>query len=899
LPRIRFNSRWRFRVLTFLILALLSLTIRLALPDQFRGWIEPTASAQAIQTTKANGRIVFSSSRENNASEVYVMNSDGSEQTNLTNSQGEDFAPDWSPDGTKIAFVSLRGGLGQKIYVMKADGSAPTRITNSTDSRDTDSSPRWSPDGTKIVFSRNTYTGVSGIYVVNANGTGLKNLTGNAPDGAPVWSPDGTKIAFTSYLESGNYKIYVMNADGSSRTKLTGNPATDTSPAWSPDGTKIVFSSNRDGQSNYEIYVMNADGGNPTRLTSNHDNNDQAPTWSPDGTKILFTHSESGPFNREVYVMNTDGTNQRNLTNIAFEDNSPDWQALPANPAGYVQFATFRQSYVEDIGTVTLTVTRIGGSTGEITVDYATGGGTATEGANADYMAASGTLTFADGETTKTIDIQILNDGSNGEGPETFNVTLSNPTGGSGLGSPVKAEVYLLDNSYQPRLTVYSLSVPEGNAGTTDAVVTVSLSVATGRTITVDYNTNGDLAYANEDFQPVSGTLTFNPGETAHTVTVPIFGDTLNEADETFFVHLSNPMGGAALAVSSNPPAVFINNDDPQPSLSINDVTLTEGDSGATNAVFTVKLSAVSGQTVYVSYNTIPDTASSPEDYKDKSGLLTFNPGQTTLTIIVPVVGEKSFEGTETFMVGLYDAANAALADEQGVCTILNNDVRPTISINDAKLIEGNSGSTILHAVVKLSAPSSEQVSVSFATVKSTATGSNVDYGDTFGGLLFTPGQIAQNIDVRIIGDTMDENDETFFINLSQPTGARIADGRGVFTIVDNDAPPRLSINDVSITERDTSAINATFTVKLTAASGKVVTVNYATANGTAAAGSDYTSKSGTLTIPAGRTSLTIIVPVTGDNAVEANETFFINLSGPTNATILDAKGVGTIINDD
>jgi hypothetical protein len=204
-----------------------------------------------------------------------------------------------------------------------------------------------------------------------------------------------------------------------------------------------------------------------------------------------------------------------------------------------------------------------------------------------------------------------------------------------------------------------------------------------------------------------------------------------------------------------------------------------------------------------------------------------------------------------------------------------------------------------MRATVKLSAPSSEQVSVTFATVKSTATGNNVDYGDTFGGLLFAPGQIAQDVDVTIIGDTLDENDEMFFINLTQPMNARIADGRGVFTIIDNEAAPRLSINDVTVTERDTSAVNATFTVKLSAASGKPVTVNYATANGTALSGSDYTSKTGTLTVPAGRTTALISVSVTGDARAEANETFFINLSTSTNATILDAKGVGTITNDD
>src|SRR5690606_23063191 len=120
-------------------------------------------------------------------------------------------------------------------------------------------------------------------------------------------------------------------------------------------------------------------------------------------------------------------------------------------------------------------------------------------------------------------------------------------------------------------------------------------------------------------------------------------------------------------------------------------------------------------------------------------------------------------------------------------------------------------------------------------------------------------------------GDTLDEDNETFFVNLTNATNVTIVDGQGVGTITDNDATPSLAINNASVTEGNSGSTNATFTVTLSAASGRVVTVNYTTANGTATAGQDYTAVSGTLTFNPGTTSQTIVVPVLGDTLDEAN----------------------------
>jgi len=263
---------------------------------------------------RQKSKIAFTSYRDLN-DEVYVMNADGTEQTNLTRHPAMDGAPSWSPDGQRIAFVSTRDG-NLEIYVMNADGSRQQRLTNNPAS---DNSPKWSLNGKKIAFASER-DGNSEIYIMNAEGGQQKRLTNNSAfDAIPSWSPDGKRIAFNSDRD-GNLEIYVMNADGSKQRRLTNNIADDGDPSWSPDGKKIAFSSGRDG--NPEVYVINANGRDQRRLTKNTAI-DGAPSWSPDGEKIVFMSYRDG--NDEIYVMNADGTKQTNLSVNRSIDSYPSW----------------------------------------------------------------------------------------------------------------------------------------------------------------------------------------------------------------------------------------------------------------------------------------------------------------------------------------------------------------------------------------------------------------------------------------------------------------------------------------------------------------------------------------------------------------------------------------------
>ncbi|MBM6595592.1 Calx-beta domain-containing protein [Microvirga pudoricolor] len=225
----------------------------------------------------------------------------------------------------------------------------------------------------------------------------------------------------------------------------------------------------------------------------------------------------------------------------------------------------------------------------------------------------------------------------------------------------------------------------------------------------------------------------------------------------------------------------------------------------------------------------------------------------------------------------------------------------PAIAVSDVSLTEGNSGTKEAVFTVSLSKASTETVTVAYASADGTAKAGS-DYIAKAGTLTFAPGETSKTVAILVQGDTAVEANETFSLNLSSPTKATLADAQGVATIVNDDtAAPAgtLSVSNVSVTEGQSGTKDALFTVSLSAAAASTVSVNYATANGTATAGSDYTAKTGTVTFAPGETTKTVAVSVIGDSLFEADETFTFNLSGASGATISKAQGVGTILNDD
>ncbi|MCR9253694.1 MAG: cadherin domain-containing protein, partial [bacterium] len=550
--------------------------------------------------------------------------------------------------------------------------------------------------------------------------------------------------------------------------------------------------------------------------------------------------------------------------------------------------------------TASFTVSLSAASGKTITVDYATSDNTATT-ADGDYdQETTTTLTFNPGETSKSVDITVNGD-TKDEANETFYVDLSNPTNSTisdnqGVGT-------INNDDTAPTISIDDVAVTEGNSGTTTASFTVSLDAASGKTISVEYETNDNLATTSDgDYDAIGITLlTFNPGEISKTVDVTVNGDTKDEVDESFHVDLINPTNST---ISDGRGVGLINDDDAAPLLSINDIVVTEGNTGTTTATFTVSLNIASGKTITFDYVTVDNSATVADgDYNQITTTpLTLNPGETSLTIDVLVNGDTDAESDELFLVTLSNLNNASINDNQGECIILDDDTVPAITIGDAIVNEGNTGTVTASFNVSLDFAIGSAVTVDYSTSDNTATDTDGDY-DAIATttLTFNPGETSKTVSVTVNGDSKDESDESFFVDLSNPTNATITDNQGEGTITNDDTAPGISIDDVTVTEGNSGTITADFTVSLGAVSGKTITVDYSTSDNTATdVDGDYDAiATTTLTFNPGETSKTVSVTVNGDSKDESDESFFIDLSNPTNATITDNQGEGTITNDD
>jgi len=541
------------------------------------------------------------------------------------------------------------------------------------------------------------------------------------------------------------------------------------------------------------------------------------------------------------------------------------------------------------------TVTLSQPATGPVTVAFATRDGTAQAGS--DYAAQSGTLSFAAGETSRTIAITLRGDTAD-EIDESFEIALSGLTGASfaPAGEGISARGTILNDDAPPLLSLSNAEVIEGASGTRNMIFTLSLDKAISQSVTARFATADGTALAGSDYVARSGTVTFAAGETSKTVSVAVRGDRVIEADESFNLLLSNvtrasltPGGGVGTIRNDDlPPATF----------SISDAQLTEGDAGFAQMLFTVSLSRALAATASVNFATQNGTARAGSDFTAASGTLSFAAGETSKTIAVRVAGDAVVEADETFTLLLSRARGAGLSDGSATGTILNDDIPPALSISDAQVTEGDAGSRQMLFTVSLSKAATGPVSATYTTQDGTALAGS-DFTAASGTLSFAAGETSKTIAVNIKTDTEVEADESLALLLGTATGATIADGTGSGTILNDDVPPVMTISDAQVTEGTAGTQQMLFTVALSRAVGTPVSVTYATQNGMATAGSDFVAASGALNFAAGETSKTIAVAILGDAAVEADEAFDLVLGSASGATILDGTARGTILNDD
>ncbi|MBU3750008.1 MAG: hypothetical protein FGM52_06070, partial [Mycobacterium sp.] len=284
-----------------------------------------------------------------------------------------------------------------------------------------------------------------------------------------------------------------------------------------------------------------------------------------------------------------------------------------------------------------------------------------------------------------------------------------------------------------------------------------------------------------------------------------------------------------------------------------------------------------------------------------------FDVSENSGSTVIAVVGNNHSYTLRNVPVAAMQMSNIVAKDTgtvskwQGLISTAQTAI-PTLSIANTAVSEGNSGTSNASFAVTLSKPSTKSVTVAYATANGTATAGQ-DYTAAAGTLTFAPGVTSQQVAVKITGDATVEPDETFTVTLSNPVGARLATVTATGTIRNDDAtpatPPTVSIANSAVVEGNSGTIPMAFTVSLSKASDKTVTVGYGTSNGTATAGQDYTAAAGTLTFAPGATTQSLAVAVVGDTAVEPTETFTVTLANPVGASLGTATATGTITNDD
>jgi hypothetical protein len=380
--------------------------------------------------------------------------------------------------------------------------------------------------------------------------------------------------------------------------------------------------------------------------------------------------------------------------------------------------------------------------------------------------------------------------------------------------------------------------------------------------------------------------------------TVDVKADDVSEPPETFTVSLSGEQGAS---VGTRSVQTTINDKSALPVVTIGDAEpVKEGNAGTTATSVRVTLSAKSERVVSIPWSTAPGTATA-DDFVGASGTLVIQPGAMHGDITVQVKGDTIDEANERFSVVLTAPTNATLAsDNIGEITILDDDdpLKPTVPPAEVK--EGNEGTVDLTFKVTLGGPR-PATTFNYRTVAESANGT--DYVEVGGAQLPFPagdGPTTKDVKIRIKVDTVDELDETLWLEILDPSkdpgdpAAVVARAKG--TILDDDTTSALAVNDTSVDEPSSGEATLTFTVTLLPKSDRPVKVNWATANGTAIAGSDYVAGSGTLSFAPGETAKEVKVTVTGDGVNEPNETLTLRLSGAEGARIGDAEGQGTLV---
>ena len=570
------------------------------------------------------------------------------------------------------------------------------------------------------------------------------------------------------------------------------------------------------------------------------------------------------------------GTNEV-LVTIAANDNASGVPNVRIDPV----------SVDERAGVAIYTVLLDRPSTEVISVPYATVAGTATAGS--DFVAQSGTVVFSPGMTVQTITVPILDDAL-AEPDEFFDLQLTAPANAALAQTRASTRLLASDltNVSTPVINALPVVVDE-SAGYAEFVF--RLSAPSAQQVSVRYDDRYDAEIWREYSYGGGGTLIFAPGEMAKTIRFAVYDDTKSDPAHSFHIFLDQPTN--AVVGNSWVTATIAANDGASgtPTVSVSGVTIDEKVGAAT---FVLSLSQPSETNVAVNFATADGTATAGADYIASSGTVGFAPGQTTRSITVPIVDDSAAEPDEFFSLVLSTPSGLVIGNASAEARIVANDgANASTPIITIEPVVANEVTGWVDVVVRLSAPSAQQVSVNYSDSTEVSAYRN-DYIDSRSGtLVFAPGETAKTIRYGLIDDGDDEGPTYFMVDLASATNAVIGTPSAPVVIAANDGTsvnlPSASVQDIVVDEKSGTA---RFVLTLDVPSTEVLYFNYATAAGTATAGNDFVARSGVVSLLPGETTATIFVGIVDDTAAEADETFTLSLSAPVGAGL--AKGIAT-----
>ncbi|RFM31701.1 beta strand repeat-containing protein, partial [Chitinophaga silvisoli] len=535
-------------------------------------------------------------------------------------------------------------------------------------------------------------------------------------------------------------------------------------------------------------------------------------------------------------------------------------------------------------------------ATEAITVNYTVTGGTATAGT--DYTALSGTVLIPAGDNNVNIPIVVVDDKII-EGDETVILTLngaSAPTLGA-FTANTAATVNIADDENR---TISIANTTDASEPGTNGEFTVSLpaGVTALEDITVGYTVSGGTATAGDDYAALSGTVLIPAGNNSATIPVVVNDDKLLEGDETLVVSLTAASAPTLGAYTANTDATLTIADDESKTVTI--VKSADAAEAATNGTFTIGLPAgvTANEDISVTY-TVTGTATAGDDYNTLGGTATIFAGTNSVAIPIFVNDDQLLEGDETVVATLTGASSTSLGAftaNNAATVIIADDESKTIGISSSNAAEpGTNGAFTLRLAPGITA--AEDITVTY-TVSGTAT-AGTDYTNLGGTATILAGSNSAIIDVAVIDDQIIEGAETVTVTLTGASGATLgtltANAYADLTIVDDEVKVVSIANTADAAE---PATNGGFIVSLPGGvtASENITVTY-TITGTAIAGSDYTTLSGSVVIPAGANSATIDVAVIDDQVIEGDETVIVTLTGASATTLgsFTANGNATV----